>query len=58
MSQLVFDCEEFCCYIHCLLSKMVVSVILALMLVSCTCGENPAIQVVLTEKGLQYGTFV
>ncbi|XP_053172858.1 lipopolysaccharide-binding protein isoform X2 [Scomber japonicus] len=37
---------------------MVVSVILALMLVSCTCGENPAIQVVLTEKGLQYGKHV
>ncbi|XP_062282921.1 lipopolysaccharide-binding protein isoform X1 [Scomber scombrus] len=58
MSQPVFDCEELCCFIHYLRSKMVVSVIVALMLVSCTCGENPAIQVVLTDKGLQYGKHV
>ncbi|KAM7404456.1 hypothetical protein PAMP_011801 [Pampus punctatissimus] len=29
-----------------------------LMVVSCTCGENPAIQVVLNNKGLQYGKHV
>lgn len=39
-------------------SKMLPSVIVALMLVSLTCGENPAIQVVLTNKGLQYGKHV
>ncbi|XP_072223374.1 bactericidal permeability-increasing protein [Leuresthes tenuis] len=34
---------------------MLPSVIVLLMLLSCTCGENPAIQVILTNKGLQYG---
>ncbi|XP_026188789.1 bactericidal permeability-increasing protein [Mastacembelus armatus] len=34
---------------------MLPSVIAVLMLLSYTCGENPAIQVILTNKGLQYG---
>ncbi|KAM4563538.1 bactericidal permeability-increasing protein isoform 1-T2 [Odontesthes bonariensis] len=34
---------------------MLPSVTVLLMLLSCTCGENPAIQAVLTNKGLQYG---
>ncbi|XP_023283225.1 lipopolysaccharide-binding protein-like [Seriola lalandi dorsalis] len=34
---------------------MLLTVIAVLMLLSCTCGENPAIQVTLTNKGLQYG---
>ncbi|KAM6924896.1 bactericidal permeability-increasing protein [Xenentodon cancila] len=34
---------------------MLQSLVVALTLLSCTCGENPAVQVVLTNKGLQYG---
>ncbi|KAL6119923.1 uncharacterized protein ACO6RY_04385 [Pungitius sinensis] len=34
---------------------MLQSVIVGLVLISCTCGENPAVQVILTDKGLQYG---
>lgn len=34
---------------------MLPAVTVGLMLVSLTCGENPAVQVVLTNKGLQYG---
>ncbi|XP_071331787.1 bactericidal permeability-increasing protein [Trachinotus anak] len=34
---------------------MFLNLIVVLMLLSCTCGENPAIQVTLTNKGLQYG---
>ncbi|KAK5863318.1 hypothetical protein PBY51_000356 [Eleginops maclovinus] len=34
---------------------MLPPVIVVLMLISFTCGENPAIQVTLTNKGLQYG---
>nr|BAM21037.1 bactericidal permeability-increasing protein [Oplegnathus fasciatus] len=37
---------------------MLPSVIVVLMLISFTCGENPAIQVILTDKGLQYGKHV
>ncbi|XP_074500892.1 bactericidal permeability-increasing protein-like [Sebastes fasciatus] len=33
-------------------------VVAVLMLVSTTCGENPAVQVVLNNKGLQYGKHV
>ncbi|XP_068589001.1 bactericidal permeability-increasing protein [Cebidichthys violaceus] len=32
--------------------------VIVLMLVSFTCGENPAVQVTLTNKGLQYGKHV
>ncbi|XP_022058181.1 bactericidal permeability-increasing protein [Acanthochromis polyacanthus] len=34
---------------------MLPAVIALLMLLSCTSGQNPAIQVILTNKGLQYG---
>ncbi|XP_014195169.1 lipopolysaccharide-binding protein [Haplochromis burtoni] len=34
---------------------MLLSVTVVLSLLSCVCGENPAVQVVLTNKGLQYG---
>ncbi|XP_060930546.1 bactericidal permeability-increasing protein [Limanda limanda] len=34
---------------------MLLSVVAVLLLFSCTSGENPAIQVLLTNKGLQYG---
>lgn len=34
---------------------MLPAVIVVLMLISFTRGENPAIQVILTRKGLQYG---
>ncbi|GLD45849.1 bactericidal permeability-increasing protein-like protein, partial [Lates japonicus] len=34
---------------------MLRSVIVVLMLLPCACGENPAIQVTLNDKGLQYG---
>ncbi|XP_040007580.1 bactericidal permeability-increasing protein [Xiphias gladius] len=34
---------------------MLLSVVAVLMLLSCTCGENPAVQVVLTNKAVQYG---
>uniref|UniRef100_UPI0037E7917B bactericidal permeability-increasing protein n=1 Tax=Semicossyphus pulcher TaxID=241346 RepID=UPI0037E7917B len=34
------------------------SVIVVLLLISLTCGENPAIQVILNNKGLQYGKHV
>ncbi|XP_013126599.1 lipopolysaccharide-binding protein [Oreochromis niloticus] len=34
---------------------MLLSVTVVLGLLSCVCGENPAVQVVLTNKGLQYG---
>uniref|UniRef100_A0A3Q0SZU1 Bactericidal permeability-increasing protein n=1 Tax=Amphilophus citrinellus TaxID=61819 RepID=A0A3Q0SZU1_AMPCI len=34
---------------------MLQSGIVVLILLSCTYGENPAVQVVLTDKGLQYG---
>ncbi|CAN9515777.1 unnamed protein product [Ophioblennius macclurei] len=34
---------------------MLSSVILVLLLLSCTCGENPAIQLILMDKALQYG---
>lgn len=34
---------------------MFLSVTAVLMLFSCAHGENPAIQVILTNKGLQYG---
>nr|XP_019944512.1 PREDICTED: lipopolysaccharide-binding protein-like isoform X2 [Paralichthys olivaceus] len=34
---------------------MLLSVAAVLTLFSCTCAENPAIQVILTNKGLQYG---
>ncbi|XP_035512228.1 lipopolysaccharide-binding protein [Morone saxatilis] len=34
------------------------SVIAVLLLISLTCGENPAVQVILTNKGLQYGKHV
>lgn len=37
---------------------MLPSVIVVLMLISFTCGENPAVQVILTNKGLQYGKHV
>ncbi|XP_054465208.1 lipopolysaccharide-binding protein [Anoplopoma fimbria] len=37
---------------------MLPSVIVGLMLFSSTCGENPAVQVILTDKGLQYGKHV
>ncbi|XP_036958963.1 bactericidal permeability-increasing protein [Acanthopagrus latus] len=37
---------------------MLPAVTVGLMLVSLTCGENPAVQVVLTNKGLQYGKHV
>ncbi|XP_030280279.1 bactericidal permeability-increasing protein [Sparus aurata] len=37
---------------------MLPAVIVGLMLVSLTCGENPAVQVILTNKGLQYGKHV
>ncbi|KAK2851184.1 hypothetical protein Q5P01_007460 [Channa striata] len=37
---------------------MLPSVLLLLTLLSCTCGENPAIQVILSNKGLQYGKHV
>lgn len=36
-------------------SKMLQSVIAVLMFLSCTSGQNPAVQVILTNKGLQYG---
>lgn len=35
--------------------KMLPAVIAVLMFLSCTSGQNPAIQVILTNKGLQYG---
>ncbi|KAI9531015.1 hypothetical protein NQZ68_000507 [Dissostichus eleginoides] len=38
--------------------KMLPAVIVVLMLISFTCGENPAIQVILTSKGLQYGKHI
>ncbi|MED6289477.1 hypothetical protein CHARACLAT_003193, partial [Characodon lateralis] len=38
--------------------KMLPSVIVVSMLLSCSCGENPAVQVILTNKGLQYGKHV
>ncbi|XP_028265965.1 lipopolysaccharide-binding protein [Parambassis ranga] len=34
---------------------MLLSVIIVLTLLSYTCGDNPAIQMILTNKGLQYG---
>uniref|UniRef100_A0A3Q4M595 Bactericidal permeability-increasing protein n=1 Tax=Neolamprologus brichardi TaxID=32507 RepID=A0A3Q4M595_NEOBR len=34
---------------------MLLFVTVVLSLLSCVCGENPAVQVVLTNKGLQYG---
>uniref|UniRef100_A0A672G362 Bactericidal permeability-increasing protein n=1 Tax=Salarias fasciatus TaxID=181472 RepID=A0A672G362_SALFA len=34
---------------------MLSSAILLLFLLPCACGENPAIQLILTNKGLQYG---
>ncbi|XP_044066356.1 lipopolysaccharide-binding protein [Siniperca chuatsi] len=37
---------------------MLPSIIVVLMLIPLTCGENPAIQVILTNKGLQYGKHV
>ncbi|KAM6981800.1 bactericidal permeability-increasing protein [Tautogolabrus adspersus] len=37
---------------------MLPSMTVVLMLVSLTCGENPAIQVILNNKGLQYGKHV
>ncbi|XP_034000697.1 lipopolysaccharide-binding protein [Trematomus bernacchii] len=37
---------------------MLPAVIVVLMLISFTCGENPAIQVILTSKGLQYGKHI
>lgn len=38
--------------------KMLPLVIVVFMIISFTCGENPAIQVILTNKGLQYGKHV
>ncbi|KAK2851185.1 hypothetical protein Q5P01_007461 [Channa striata] len=49
--QIHFTLQEF----RCCLSNMLPSVLLLLTLLSCTCGENPAIQVILSNKGLQYG---
>lgn len=43
------------CYIRSLCSKMLPSVIAVFILISCTSGQNPAVQVILTDKGLQYG---
>uniref|UniRef100_A0A8C2WH40 Bactericidal permeability-increasing protein n=1 Tax=Cyclopterus lumpus TaxID=8103 RepID=A0A8C2WH40_CYCLU len=37
---------------------MLPPVIVVLMLISFTCGENPAVQVILTNKGLQYAKHV
>ncbi|XP_076597365.1 bactericidal permeability-increasing protein [Chaetodon auriga] len=37
---------------------MLPSVIVVLMLLPFACGENPAVQVILTNKGLQYGKHV
>lgn len=37
---------------------MLPSVIVVLSFISFTCGENPAVQVILTNKGLQYGKHV
>ncbi|XP_029291756.1 lipopolysaccharide-binding protein [Cottoperca gobio] len=37
---------------------MLPPVIVVFMLISFTCGENPAVQVILTNKGLQYGKHV
>ncbi|XP_077940636.1 bactericidal permeability-increasing protein [Gasterosteus aculeatus] len=34
---------------------MLQPVIVGLVLISCTCAENPGVQVILTDKGLQYG---
>ncbi|PWA30980.1 hypothetical protein CCH79_00010581, partial [Gambusia affinis] len=34
---------------------MLPCVIVVFVLLSCACGENPAVQVILTNKGLQYG---
>ncbi|KAM8863431.1 bactericidal permeability-increasing protein isoform 2-T3 [Spinachia spinachia] len=37
---------------------MLQRVIVGLVLISCACGENPAVKVILTDKGLQYGKHV
>ncbi|KAM9855588.1 bactericidal permeability-increasing protein [Aulostomus maculatus] len=37
---------------------MLLSAVVGLLLISRSCGENPAVQVVLTNKGLQYGRHV
>lgn len=34
---------------------MFLSLIVVFLHLSCTCGENPAVQIMLTNKGLQYG---
>ncbi|KAM7412254.1 hypothetical protein PAMA_021954 [Pampus argenteus] len=50
--------QSFNVFIPQCFSKMFPSVIMVLTLVSCTRGENPAIQVALNDKGLQYGKHV
>ncbi|XP_067383397.1 bactericidal permeability-increasing protein-like isoform X3 [Channa argus] len=47
--------QYMCCFHQRGLSNMLLSVLLLLTLISCICGENPAIQVILSNKGLQYG---
>ncbi|XP_068197604.1 bactericidal permeability-increasing protein [Antennarius striatus] len=38
--------------------KMLPSLITLLIFLFCTCGENPAVRFILTDKGLQYGKHV
>lgn len=44
-----------CCAVCVTGNKMLPAVLVLLMLVCCTCGENPAIQLSLSDRGLQYG---
>lgn len=46
---------RFCFYLSGTRKKMLLFVIVGLTLTSFTYGENPAVQVTLTNKGLQYG---